>query len=145
MKEDKITHLTRRFIQYYIDIAERTAQMSYATRLQVGAVIVVDNGIISTGFNGAPKGEPNACEVVCGDQLVTLPNVIHAEDNAIRRVYERNLCAHGGSIFITHAPCIRCADKIIDAGIKEVYYKHDYKNDNGIRLLEHDNIKVRKL
>lgn len=134
-----------RFLQFYMDVAERSSQLSYATILQVGAVVVVDNGIISTGFNGRPKGEPNVCEHYVDGKLFTLPSVIHAEDNAIRRVYERNLCAHGGSIFITHAPCIKCADKIIDAGIKEVYYKHDYKNDNGIRLLEHDNIKVRKL
>lgn len=134
-----------RFLQFYMDVAERSAQLSYATKLQVGAVVVVDNGILSTGFNGTPRGESNACEVVSGNQLVTLPNVIHAEDNAIRRVYERNLCAHGGSIFITHAPCIKCADKIIDAGIKEVYYKHPYRDENGIRLLERDNIKVRKI
>jgi dCMP deaminase len=137
--------ISNRFVAYYMDVAERSAQLSYATILQVGAVIVVDNGIISTGFNGTPKGEPNSCEHYVDGQLVTLPNVIHAEDNAIRRVYERNLCAHGASIFITHAPCLKCSQKILASGIKEVFYKNDYKNHYGINFLSDHYVKVRKI
>lgn len=134
-----------RFLRYYMDIAERTAQMSYSKRLLVGSVIVVDNGIISTGYNGRERGADNNCEYIVNGELVTRSDVIHAEDNAIRRVYERNLCAHGGALFCTHACCAQCASLIIEAGIKEVYYKHDYRNDNGICVLQNNDVKVRKL
>ena len=132
-----------RFVKYYMDIAERTAQMSYAVRRQVGSVIVVDNGIVSTGYNGRAVGEPNVCEYKVDGVLVTRKDVIHAEDNAIRRVYERNLCAHGGTIYITLSPCMQCAEKIIESGIKNVIYKNEYSDLYGVRVLIDKGINVR--
>lgn len=139
--------LTPHFANYYMDIAERTAAMSYATRLKVGSVIVVDNGIVSTGYNGQPKGHSNECERydLHLERLVTLDSVIHAEDNAIQRIYERNIRAVGGSIFITHSPCIKCAKKILKEGITNVIFKHYYKNDLGIDYLSDNHVNVFKL
>ena len=131
-----------RFVKYYMDIAERTAQMSYAVRRQVGSVIVVDNGIVSTGYNGRAVGEPNVCEYKVDGVLVTRQDVIPAEDNAIRRVHERNLCAHGGTIYITLSPCMQCAEKIIESGIKNVIYKNEYSDLYGVRVLIDKGINV---
>ena len=71
-----------KFIDYYMKIAEVTATLSYAKRLNVGAVIVKDNQILATGYNGMPSGWENVCEHEIDGQLVTKPEVLHAETNA---------------------------------------------------------------
>jgi dCMP deaminase len=134
-----------RFLNYYMAVAEETAKMSYAKRLQVGSVIVVDNGIVSTGFNGTPKNEDNCCEHEVDGKIVTKPSVIHAEQNAINRVTERNLSSQGGSIFITHCPCIPCALSIINAGIHSVFYRQDYRDKTGLTLLDSHGIDIQKI
>ena len=123
-----------REVQLYMDIARRVAQMSRCTRRQVGCVIVKDKNIISFGWNGTPSGEDNDCE---GHDGLTKPNVIHAEDNALRKLVTGNENSVGAVVFITTAPCIRCAEKLSDAKVAKVYYADEYKNAEGIAHL-HD-------
>jgi len=76
---------------------------------------------------------------------VTKPEVIHAEANALFKLTRHGDSCLGGSIFITHSPCVECAKMILQSGIREVYYKKDYRSDDGIRLLTRGKIKVLKV
>lgn len=136
---------SQRFNQYYMDIAKRTAQMSYAKRLQVGAVLVVNNGIIATGYNGMPHGHNNCCEFMLNGNLTTRGEVIHAEQNALNRVVERNLRASDGTMYVTHAPCVQCAIAMKKAFVKRVIYNQEYRDEYGLTFLRENDIDVIKL
>jgi len=130
----------------YMDTAERFAQESYATRLQVGAIVVKDDRIISIGINGMPSGWDNICEHMLEDgTLKSKPEVLHAETNAISKLAKSSESGDGAAIFITHSPCIDCAKALYQAGIKEVYYRNDYRTKDGIHFLEKCGIPVEKV
>ena len=151
-----------KFIKFYAETAERVAELSHARRLQVGAVIVKDDRILSYGYNGMPKGFDNNCEntvekeqewildegsppyIIKRVSWVTKPEVIHAEINAIAKVAASGDSTKGATIFITHAPCADCAKMIIASGIEKVYYQHDYRDDTGINTLKSAKIEVVK-
>lgn len=131
-----------------MDVAERFAQLSSAVRLKVGAVIVKDHRIISIGYNGTPSGWDNVCEDVIeqhedgGQVTKTKDEVIHAEANAISKLARSNEGGDGAVLFCTHAPCIECAKLIYGAGVRKVFYRDTYKNDNGVKFLEKSGIEV---
>lgn len=152
-----------------MDMARRAAQMSRAKRLQVGALIVKDENIISFSWNGTPAGWDNDCEYVdyhdpyyqnwsqsdidevfpfCDEhgryRIVTKPEVIHAEANAISKLAKNSASGTGATMFITHAPCIDCAKLIYGAGIKEVIYHSQYRSDDGVDFLTKCNVKVER-
>jgi dCMP deaminase len=133
-----------------MDTAERFAQLSSAKRLQVGAVVVKDNRIISIGYNGMPAGWTNECEEVIqlSDdtvELKTKDEVIHAEANAILKLARDGESGNGSSLFCTHAPCIHCAKLIHGAGINKVYYRESYRDKIGLEFLENCKINVEKV
>jgi dCMP deaminase len=133
-----------------MDTAERFAQLSSAKRLQVGAVVVKDNRIISIGYNGMPAGWTNECEEVIqlSDdtvELKTKDEVIHAEANAILKLARDGESGNGSSLFCTHAPCIHCAKLIHGAGISKVYYRESYRDKIGLEFLENCKINVEKV
>jgi dCMP deaminase len=123
--------LKQKFINFYNSVAQSTANLSHAVRLKVGAVIVKDNNILSFGYNGMPAGMPNDCE----ENGITRPEVIHAEANAITKLARQNGSGQDAIMFITHAPCVECAKLIIQSGIKTVYWKNQYRDDTGLKLL----------
>jgi len=132
-----------------MDTAERFAQLSSAVRLQVGAVVVKDNRIISIGYNGMPSGWTNECEEIVqhSDDTISLKTkdeVIHAEANAILKLARDGESGSGSVLFCTHAPCIHCAKLIHGAGISSVYYRESYRDTSGIEFLEKCNIEVKK-
>ncbi len=100
--------------------------------------MVKDQMIISDGYNGTPSGFENICE----DNNVTKPYVLHAEANAITKVAKSNNSSAGATMYITASPCIECAKLIIQAGIKRVVYSEEYRNRDGIDLLERAGIDV---
>ena len=136
--------------QAYMKAAETFAELSYAVRLKVGAIVVKDDRIISIGYNGMPAGWDNTCENFIGyakNQAVlnTKPEVLHAESNAITKLarsYESGLDA---TMFVTHAPCIDCAKLIYQSGIKCMYYRHTYRETHGIEFLEKSGVVVEQL
>ncbi len=128
-----------KWIAAYMDTAERFAQLSSAVRLKVGAVVVKDHRIISIGYNGMPAGWTNVCE---DENFKTKDEVIHAEANAILKLAKSNDGGDGASLFCTHAPCVQCAKLIYGAGINSVYYRNQYRNDDGIKFLEKCEVKV---
>lgn len=132
-----------KFIDYYMKIAEVTSGLSYAKRLQVGAVIVKENQILATGYNGMPSGWENICETVEPDgSTKTKPEVLHAETNAIAKVAQSTESSNGATLFCTHAPCIECAKLIYQSGINTVYYKDQYRSDAGLKFLELSGVNV---
>lgn len=145
-----------KFIDYYMDIAERTAKLSYAKRLQVGAVIVKGNQILASGYNGMPSGWENNCEITIPEQIdaesriitpaqiVSKPEVLHAERNAIDKVAMSNESTAGAIMFTTHAPCLECAKSIYNTGITTVYYKEEYRSLDGINFLKKTGVNVHK-
>ena len=170
--------MKEKFKQAYMDIATRFAQLSYARRLQVGAVIVKNDSIISLGYNGTPAGWDNNCEdkewmpIDAGGwispeeaveqwpykevseldgsyigryRLVTKPEVLHAEMNSLMKLAKSNESGNGASMFVTHSPCLECAKGIYQAGIKEVYFKNQYRSDDGINFLKKCKIHIEKI
>ena len=144
--------MKQKFIDAYMDVAERFAQLSSATRLQVGAIVVKDDRIISIGYNGMPSGWDNCCEEKVYDtaaestyQLKTKPEVLHAESNAIAKLARSAESGEGASIFITHSPCIDCAKLIYQSGINTVYYRNAYRSTAGTDFLDKSGIKVIKI
>jgi dCMP deaminase len=133
--------MKQKFIDAYMDVAERFAQLSSAKRLNVGAIVVKDDRIISIGYNGMPSGWDNVCE----HEGKTKPEVLHAESNCIAKLARSPESGEGASIFITHSPCIDCAKLIYQSGIAAVYYKNDYRSTQGIEFLNKSNIEVVKV
>lgn len=156
--------MKKKFIDYFMGIADLTSKLSYAKRLQVGAVVVKGNQIIGTGYNGMPTGWENNCENIESTfderdtyhsndwkfdeeekkyvRLKTKPEVLHAETNAIAKVSRSTESSEGATLFCTHAPCIDCAKLIYQAGISTVYYREQYRDDSGLKFLSQGNVNV---
>lgn len=143
--------MKQKWVDAYMDTAERFAQLSSAVRLKVGAVVVKDHRIISIGYNGMPSGWDNVCEewVKVNDPLEdadmvlkTKNEVIHAEANAILKLAKSHDGGDGADLFCTHAPCIDCAKLIYGAGITNVYYREQYRNLDGLNFLSKCGIKI---
>lgn len=157
--------MKQKFIDAYMNMVERFAQLSSAKRLQVGAIVVKEDRIISIGYNGMPSGWPNECEykVYANEwsidnnhweyqeedgtayNLKTKPEVIHAEANAIAKLAKGSESGNESTMFLTHAPCLDCAKQIYTAGIKKVFYRNSYRDSNGTDFLERCNVEVEKV
>jgi len=135
-----------RFKEAYMNTAKTFAELSYATRAQVGAIIVKDNRIISIGYNGMPSGWDNECEYYDPETIedwmhpsdyevyckkITKDEVLHAETNAIAKVAQSSESCKDAVMFTTHMPCINCAKLIHQSGITAVYYADDYESNVG--------------
>lgn len=132
--------------EYLMRVAELTSLNSYARRSKVGAILVKEGRIIATGYNGQPRGLDNSCEIVLDDgTLQTKDTVIHSEANAIYFCAKHGLKTEGTDLYVTMSPCVKCALAIIQAGIKHVYYREEYRDTSGIEFLKKNNIKVEQL
>lgn len=131
-----------KFDRSYIEMASIWAKNSYCKRRQVGALLVKDNMIISDGYNGTPSGFENVCEDENG---VTKPYVLHAEANAISKVAKSGNSSEGATLYITASPCMECAKLIIQAGIRRVVYRDEYRLTDGVDLLRRAGIEVEKI
>lgn len=142
--------MKQKWVDAFMDTAERFSQLSSAVRLKVGAVVVKDNRIISIGYNGTPAGWDNCCEEVVqlSDDTVTTKTkdeVIHAEANAVAKLARDGESGSGADLFCTHAPCVQCAKIIYGAGISSVYYRESYRDNDGIDFLQKCKINVKKV
>jgi dCMP deaminase len=127
----------------YLVMAHTWSLLSTAKRKKVGCLIVKDGAIISDGYNGTPSGFNNNCEmrnsftaIQKGDEeIITKPEVLHAESNAITKLAKSTQSSIGATAYITISPCIECAKLIIQAAIKRVVYGEIYRNRDGLDLL----------
>jgi dCMP deaminase len=112
--------------------------------------VVKDDRIISIGYNGMPSGWDNDCETEITQpigrvDLISKPEVLHAETNAIAKLAKSNESGMGATMFITHAPCLDCAKLIYQSGISSVLYRNSYRDTGGITFLEKSGIKVEQV
>ena len=131
--------------------AETFAELSTARRLHVGAIVVKDDRIISIGYNGMPSGWDNNCEDYFGldlkgqPTLVTKPEVLHAETNAIAKLARSTESGMGATLFVTHAPCLNCAKLVYQSGINSVYYRNSYRDTSGLEFLSKAGVTVEQI
>ncbi|MBN2018262.1 MAG: cytidine/deoxycytidylate deaminase family protein [Candidatus Cloacimonetes bacterium] len=137
--------------EYFMKIAELVSSRSTCLRRKVGAIIIRDNQILSTGYNGAPKGVPHCADVGCLRVKLNVPagerhelcRGIHAEQNAIIQAAVNGVSVKGGTMYCTHQPCSICAKMIVNAEIKNVYIADSYPDklaesmfrDAGVNLI----------
>lgn len=137
--------------EYFMQMAELTAQRSTCLKRQVGAIIVKEKHIIATGYNGAPKGLPH-CEELggCLREKLEIPSgerhelcrALHAEQNAIIQAATLGQSIEGATIYITHQPCIICAKMIINAGISRIVIRRGYPDEMSRGMLREAGLKV---
>jgi dCMP deaminase len=123
-----------RYNRFYMDVARRAAELSFAKRRKVGAVAVADGNIMAFGFNGTPAGHPNVCEDADG---VTLPTVIHAEDNLIRKLRDSPELLHRRcTVYVTKEPCLNCASLLASGmpGLRTLVYADCSESNHGVGL-----------
>ena len=135
----------------YLRMAREWSKLSKAHRKQVGCLIVKDGMIISEGYNGTPKGFDNRCEDYIDSyamlasrayKIVTKPEVLHAESNAITKLAKSTQSSKDSTLYTTASPCLDCAKLIIQSDICRVVYGELYKNSDGIDLLKKAKIQV---
>ena len=129
--------------RYFMDIAYEVANRSTCHRAQVGAVIVKDKRILTTGYNGSPSGLPHCTEVGCLMENGHCIRTLHAEQNAIIQAALHGVSTAGSSIYVTHQPCFLCAKMIINAGIKEIIYGQEYPDERSRRFLKDAGVEIR--
>lgn len=115
--------------EYFKEIVQVTAKRSPCERLQVGCLLVKDNRIVSQGYNGFLPGCEHTSIVRDGHEQAT----VHAEQNAIADCAKRGVSCSGCTAYITHYPCIICCRMLLAAGITEIKYINDYRNDELVR------------
>jgi dCMP deaminase len=121
--------------EYFMGIAFQVAKRSTCDRARVGAIIVKDRRILTTGYNGAPAGLPHCDDV---DHLMVdghCVRTLHAEQNAIIQAALHGVSVQGGTMYVTHQPCLTCAKMIINAGIVRVVHAGDYPDENSRAFL----------
>jgi dCMP deaminase len=139
--------------EYFMEITELVAKRSTCRRRSVGAIIVKEKRILSTGYNGAPAGVRHCIDIGClREQLGVasgerheLCRGIHAEQNAIIQAALHGVSIAGATLFCTNLPCAICAKMIINAGIRTIYYKEGYADPMSEELLEEAVVEVVKL
>ena len=117
--------------EYFKEICMVTAKRSPCHRLQVGCILVVDNRIVSQGYNGFLPGCPHNSIVRNNHEQAT----VHAEQNALCDCAKRGVSCDGSTAYITHYPCLICTRLLLAAGIKEIFYINDYNNDVLVEVL----------
>lgn len=138
--------------KFFLDLARMVSTRSTCLRRQVGAVVVRDKRILSTGYNGAPSGMAHCDEVGCIREQLKVPSgerheicrAIHAEQNAIIQAATFGVSLAGATIYITHHPCVLCSKMIINAGIKKVVYQDGYPDELSQKMLKEAKMKVEK-
>lgn len=110
---------------FWKELVIKTSTRSACKRLKVGCLLINDNRIISQGYNGYLPGCLHEQKMRDGHEMAT----IHAEMNTITDCAKRGVSCKGSTAYITHYPCIHCMKALCSAGIKNIYYINDYKND----------------
>ena len=136
-----------------MDFARLAQTRSSCLRRQVGAVIVKDQMVLTTGYNGAPRGLPHAAEVGCLRDKLGVPSGerhelcrgLHAEQNAIIQAARHGICIAGGTLFCTTHPCVICIKMVINAGLTQVYYLDGYPDPIAKQIIAEANYPVLQL
>lgn len=139
--------------EYFMKITEDVSERATCVKRSVGAIIVKDNRILSTGYNGAPKGFKHCAEVGCIRQEMNVPSGqrhelcrgLHAEQNAIIQAAVHGVKISGGTMYCNYQPCVICAKMMINAGIQRLVYSGGYPDELAVQMLGDSNIQVVRL
>jgi len=139
--------------EYFMEMAHVVSKRSTCIRRNVGAILVKDKHILSTGYNGAPKGLKHCSEVGCIRKELKVPSGqrhelcrgLHAEQNAIIQAAVFGVSIKNSVLYCTDTPCVVCVKMLINAGVKEIIYSGDYPDDLAKKMLGESNIKIRRL
>ena len=137
--------------EYFMEMAQLVSSRSTCLRRKVGAVIVKEKRVLSTGYNGSPKGTKHCEELGCIRVKLNVPSGtrhelcrgVHAEQNAVTQAAYFGVSVDGATIYTTTYPCSMCAKILINAGIKEIIYSEGYADDLSKDLLEEAGIEIR--
>jgi dCMP deaminase len=138
--------------EYFMMMAYLAASRSTCTRRHVGAVLVKDKHVLSTGYNGPPKGLRHCDETGCLREQLGIPSGerheicrgLHAEQNAIIQAAVFGVSIKGSMIYVTNTPCVVCAKMLINAGVVEIVYDGDYPDDLAREILAESDMKLRQ-
>ena len=139
--------------EYFMDMAQVVSKRSTCIRRAVGAILVKDKHILSTGYNGAPKGLKHCDEVGCIRVDLNVPSGkrhelcrgLHAEQNAIIQAAVFGISIKDSVLYCTNTPCVVCVKMLINAGVKEIIFSGDYPDELAKKMLSESNIKIRNL
>jgi dCMP deaminase len=139
--------------EYFMQIARVVATRSTCLRRHVGAVLVKDKRILTTGYNGAPRGLPHCLEVGCLREQLGIPSGerqelcrgLHAEQNAIIQAAYYGVSIEGATLYCTHQPCITCAKMLINAGIKRIIFEEPYPDELAEQMLREAKVELIKI
>lgn len=139
--------------EYFIELVNVIKKRSTCCRRQVGALIVRNNKILSTGYNGSPVKLEHCDQVGCLRDKFNVPSGerhelcrgVHAEQNSIAHSASEGVNISGSTIYITNQPCVLCAKMIINSGIKRVVYEGEYPDALAIELLESAGVEILNL
>ena len=138
--------------EYFMKMAHLVSERSTCLRRKVGAVIVKDKRVLTTGYNGAPRGLAHCSETGCLREDMEVPSGerhelcrgVHAEQNAIIQAALFGVSLNNATMFITNYPCSVCEKIILNAGISEVVYESEYEDELATRLFSEGNIIIRR-
>lgn len=138
---------------YFMEIARVVAKRSTCLRRQIGAVIVKDRRILTTGYNGAPSGLTHCDETGCMRDEMGVPSgtrhemcrALHSEMNAIIQAAQHGVSTKGATLYCTNQPCSVCARMLINAGIIKVVYVGDYPDEFAMSLLHEAGVEMTQL
>lgn len=139
--------------EYFFQIARQVATRSTCLRRQVGAVLVNDKRILSTGYNGAPRNISHCIDVGCLREQLGVPSgerhelcrALHAEQNAIVQAALHGVKIEGATLYCTHQPCSLCAKMLINSGIAAVYYDEGYPDELAESFFAEAGIKLHRM
>lgn len=128
--------------EYFMDLSFEISKRSTCPRAQVGALIVLDKRILTTGYNGSPSGFPHCTEVGCLMQGEHCVRTLHAEQNALIQAALHGVSVRGGTLYVTHQPCLTCAKMIINAGLTRVVYGGEYPDELAAQFLNEAGVEL---
>jgi len=115
--------------EYFMNIADQVATRSTCGRKHVGAVIVRDRTILSTGYNGSLRGAPHCDEAGHDMENDHCVRTVHAEANAVAQAAKQGVRIDQAEIYVTASPCLTCFKLVANAGITKIYYKEFYRDE----------------
>jgi dCMP deaminase len=141
----KLSHFRVDWNQYFMNIGREVATRSTCDRKHVGAVIVRDKTILSTGYNGSIRGMPHCDDVGHMMEDGHCVATIHAESNAVIQAARNGVRLDGGEIYVTASPCWNCFKMLANAGIKTIYYGEFYRDECIFSIARRLGIKLQQI
>jgi len=137
--------------EYFMEMARVVSKRSTCLRRKVGAILVKDKHILSTGYNGAPKGLKHCSEIGCLRKEQNVPSGerhelcrgLHAEQNAIIQAAVFGISIKNSILYCTNTPCVVCVKMLINAGVTEIVFSGEYPDNLAKKMLNESEVKIR--